>query len=100
MSKISFEAALDKMTNITPQEKKERETKKQPIFVSFDSLKEMEKYLPKKLYEELEIKLELGFMHEILGHERYKEEVETIIRAKRGLSSIPVIEYKIKHRNY
>ena len=71
---------------------------KQPIFVSRALLEEMRQYLPFKVYDQLEINFELGFMHKILGDKNYKEEVETIIRAKRGLSAVPVIEYEIKHK--
>lgn len=87
---------LDKLH--VAMEKPTDKNQKYPIFVSFESLQDMKKYLPQKLYDDLELRMELGFMHGILGHERYKEEVETIIRAKRGLNTIPQIEYKIKHR--
>ena len=71
---------------------------KQPIFVSRTLLEEMRQYLPFQVYDQLEINFELGFMHKILGDKNYKEEVETIIRAKRGLSAVPAIEYEIKHK--
>lgn len=80
------------------KEKASKPDEKQPIFVSRNMLDEMKQHLPHKLYDELEIRYELGFMHEVLGHKNYKEEVDTIMKAKRSLSTVPVIEYQLKHK--
>lgn len=76
----------------------EKNEEKQPIFVSRKMLDEMKNHLPYELYDQLEVKFELGFMHAILGDKNYKEEVETIMKAKRATSNLPVIEYKLKHK--
>lgn len=73
-------------------------SEKLPVFVNRDYLEKIRKILPEKLFNELELKYELAFMHGVLGHKNYKEEVDTIIRAKRGLSAVPAIEYNIKHK--
>ena len=69
-----------------------------PIFVSRSMLDQMKEFLPFKLYDQLELRYELGFMHEVLGHDNYKEEVDTIMKAKRSLSAVPAIEYNIIHK--
>lgn len=71
--------------------------KKYPIFVSRNILDQLKEHLPYKLYDQLELKFELGFMHEVLGHDNYKEEVETIMKAKKCFA-VQEIDYKIKHK--
>lgn len=94
-----FLSGLDKLSwQKTNGPIKVKNEEKYPIFVSRDFLDKVRNVLPEVLFEELELNYELGFMHNVLGHKNYKEEVETIIRAKRGMSPIPAIEYNIKHK--
>ena len=80
------------------EEQGKKVDQKVPIFVSRTMLDQMKEFLPFKLYDQLELRYELGFMHDVLGHKNYKEEVETIMKAKRGLSVVPTIEYNIIHK--
>ena len=80
------------------EEQGKKVDQKMPIFISRTMLDQMKEFLPFKLYDQLELRYELGFMHEVLGHDNYKEEVETIMKAKRSLSAVPSIEYNIIHK--
>ena len=54
------------------EEQGKKVDQKMPIFVSRTMLDQMKEFLPFKLYDQLELRYELGFMHYFLGHKNYK----------------------------